>query len=140
ARGRDVRGSPMGRMTSRFAKLDPAWPTNGGLLILALFHLYVALFGAPSVMMSRVIHWGVLATYGFLHLVGGRPLFRWLWAATTLGTGVYILLSWQRIALSGGVTTALDSFVGIIAVLGVLELTRRLIGMPLVVINAVLLV
>ena len=87
------------------------------LFCLGLYHLYIAFFGANSAMELRATHWTALAA----------------------ACGVYILCVWQRIAVSGGSVNTADIVFGCLAVLVVLEATRRAVGPVLALVAAVFL-
>ena len=105
----------------------------GGFL-LGLFHLYTGFFGSFSAMSQRGVHWVVLSVMVFLlypsskKKMGRVTLFDWLWAAAATLTGVYIVLSWYRITDSGGMTNGTDILMGFIALIVVIEATRRVVG------------
>ena len=112
---------------------------------LGMYHLYIAFFGANSAIELRATHWTVISTMVFLMYpafkkgAGNVTVFDWAWAAMAAASGIYILFSWQRIAVSGGAVTTVDIVFGCIAVLVVLEATRRTVGAVLAAVAAVFL-
>lgn len=104
------------------------------LIVLGIYHLYVAFFGVSSSMQLRGFHWTVLSTVVFFMYPAFKKSIRkvtaldFVWAAGACACGVYILFNWERIATSGGVVNQMDIIFGCIAVLVVLEVTRRAVG------------
>ncbi|HHW18762.1 MAG TPA: TRAP transporter permease [Firmicutes bacterium] len=108
---------------------------------LAIFHLYTGLFGASSAMLQRGVHWTVLSALIFLlYPVRGKDkapsLADYVLAGLSAATGIYALATWKRVAAEAGVTNRTDLVFGIIAVLLVLEITRRVVGLPLMFVGA----
>ena len=110
-----------------------------GLLALALglFHLAnVSGLLVLSTMIVRAVHLTVMVTLVFLRpwepaaerLGGVRGYWSTLLWIISLVTGAYLLVRWDEIALSGGITTSLDIAVASIIILLVLEATRRSVG------------
>src|SRR5699024_4399494 len=54
--------------------------------------------------------------------------------------GFYILSRWKEISTSGGITNDIDFVVGCLAVLLILEATRRALGWPLTLIGIIFLI
>ena len=105
---------------------------------LALFHLYTGVFGVSSAMLQRGFHWAVLSIIIFLTFPfrGKAPsLADYALAALSAATGLYALLTWERVARQAGVTNPVDIAFGILAILLVLEATRRVVGLPLTVVG-----
>ena len=117
-------------------------------LILGLFHLAnVSGLLVLSTMIIRAVHLTIMLTLVFLRpwderaapLGGVNRYYRaGLWAASLL-TGTYLLVRWDEIALSGGITTALDIVVAGVIIVLVLEATRQAVGNFLAVITVVFL-
>ncbi|MBE3518959.1 MAG: TRAP transporter permease [Firmicutes bacterium] len=109
-------------------------------VVLSLFHIYTGLFGASSAMLQRGVHWAILSTVVFLLYPikgkGKRPsLADYLLAALAAATGIYALATWDRVAEEAGVTNKVDLVFGVIAVLLILEITRRVVGLPLMLVG-----
>ncbi|NPV70020.1 MAG: TRAP transporter permease [Firmicutes bacterium] len=104
---------------------------------LGLFHLYTGAFGVSSAMLQRGLHWTVLSVLVFLLYPAGKKsgkkpgVIDYLFAAAATVTGVYGLLSWERVAVEAGVTNTTDMVMGVIALIVVLEATRRVVGLAL---------
>jgi len=101
---------------------------------LGLFHIYTGGFGAVSAMAQRAIHWTVLSFLVFLYYPasgrskGQTTVFDYAWALTAAVSGLYILFNWNRIAQNAGITNSTDILMGVVAVVVVLEATRRVVG------------
>jgi TRAP transporter 4TM/12TM fusion protein len=108
---------------------------------LGIFHLAnVAGMLVLSTMIVRAVHLTtVLALVYLIRAAQPRsrdhPVSAWhltvdvALAAAAVVTGGYLLLRWNAIALSGGLTNSLDILVASIIVLLVLEATRRAVGL-----------
>lgn len=93
------------------------------------FHLMMMLFICFWSFLERSQQWSKLNRF-----------IRSLEAVLALISGVYILVRWESITSSGGVTTKLDILVGILAIFLVLEATRRATGFALAIISGLFLV
>lgn len=105
------------------------------LILLGAFHLYVAFFGTRSSMELRSVHWTTISTLVFFLYPAFKKsnrqnitLFDGIWAVAACASGLYIIFNWERIAISGGVVTTTDIVFGAVAILVVLESTRRTVG------------
>lgn len=101
---------------------------------------------AMSTFTLRVIHLSAMLLIVFL---GGNKaagyklagnLLRIVLAVGAAACGIYLLLRWESISTSGGVTNRLDVVMGILMVLIVLEATRRTAGNALAIIATLFLV
>ena len=104
-------------------------------VLLALFHLYTSTAGPLIDIQQRSIHLYTLLALAFVLYPftrkGARdrvPIRDVILAVVALGIGVYMILSTQRIILAAGRITDLDMVVGIVAILLVLDATRRVTG------------
>ena len=115
--------------------------------LLAAFHLLsVSGILVVSTMVVRVLHLGVVLALVFLKPWESdatlAPRDRWINLAllvVALFSGAYLLLRWEEIALSGGITNEVDIAVGGVMILLVLEATRRTVGRMLALITLVFL-
>jgi len=108
---------------------------------LALFHLYTGVFGASSAMLLRGVHWAVLSTMVFLMYPLRNKVKAWrawdyVMAVLAATTGIYAVVAWKRVAADAGVTNKTDLVMGVLAVILVLEVTRRVVGKPLMLVGA----
>jgi len=126
------RPKAMGDLTSKIISLAS--------VALALFHLYTGVFGASSAMLQRGVHWAVLSTMVFLiyPLKAGtrtRSALDYVMAGLSTATGLYALVSWKRVAADAEVTNKTDLVMGVLAIILVLEVTRRVVGKPLMLVG-----
>jgi len=114
---------------------------------LALFHLLnVSGIVLVSTMVIRVVHLMIVLSLVFLRPWDtdddsrrADPLLNIVFLSIALITGTYLLLRWQAIAFSGGITNALDIVVGSLVIVLVLEAVRQTVGRTLTVIALVFL-
>ncbi|TPW30621.1 TRAP transporter permease [Pararhizobium mangrovi] len=120
-------------------------------IALAIFHLVlVAGFLSLSTMEVRIVHLGAVLVLAFLSLPattgeprGGERGLRpkvftgvfLLAAAGAIASGIYLYSRWQDIALSGGLTTDLDTYVGLGIVFLVMLAVALRVGLALMVIT-----
>ena len=103
---------------------------------LALFHLLnVSGIFLVSTMVIRVFHLMIVLSLVFLRPWDttddpprGSQLLNVVFLSVALITGSYVLLRWEAIAFSGGITNRLDVFVGTLIIGLVLEAARRTVG------------
>lgn len=111
------------------------------MVAFTLFQLYTAIFGTLDAMLQRSVHLG----FGLLLIYLLYPSHK-NFSATNLhiidillaliGAAVcfYIVFNYESLVLRSGRVTTLDMIVGVIAVLLVLDATRRAVGLPMVII------
>ena len=120
-------------------------------LIAGAFHIFdVSGVMVLSTMIIRILHIALMMTIAFLSfpiskrkgLKGSKfdLVSRIFFAILTVAGSLYMLLRWESIATSGGMTSPLDAVVGIIMILVVLEATRRSVGLALALIAVTFLV
>jgi TRAP transporter 4TM/12TM fusion protein len=122
-----------------------------GLLafVLGIFHLAsVSGLLVLSTMTIRALHLTIMMVLVFMKpwelgvSFPGNGVRKYLdtffWIISIL-TGLYLLVRWEEIALSGGITTKLDIVVASVIIVLVLEATRRSVGNFLAVITTVFL-
>ncbi len=106
----------------------------------SLFQLYTAAFGVLPAQIQRAVHlgFGVLLAY-LLYPASRRGLRRLAWhdvvlavaAALTMG---YVVLNFQSLLVRAGAYTKVDIAIGAIGILLVLEATRRVVGLPILIV------
>ncbi len=112
----------------------------------ALFQLYNAGFGVLTEIQMRSFHWMYIGFISFLSYAYIQrrkddhvPVIDIVFAIATMACSIYIYLSWPRIAANFGFTNTTDTIFGIVLTLLVLEITRRAIGWPLVILSGIFL-
>lgn len=125
-------------------------------ITLALFHLYVAVFGTPETRSFRSTHLTVMLVLAILlrplwrssvsaplHVAGdsGNPrriagfVLDLILVAVGIGIQVYTLFDIQAFVEREGDLTTADIYVGAAMILLVLEVTRRAVGIPMVLVT-----
>lgn len=130
-----------------FRKLKGAlyWITLIGLISFSLFQLYTAIFGVLPAQLQRTIHLGFALTLIFLLFPAskkkkeGKPLFQVAWydmvlAVLSIAVGSYWYLFMDDLVMRVGRLTTQDFLIGVLAILLVLEATRRVVGLPITII------
>jgi TRAP transporter 4TM/12TM fusion protein len=118
------------------------WVVFLGLLSFSLFQLYTAIFGQLTAQLQRSIHLGFALALIFLLFPARKKNLRknkvaWydmLLALIAIGVGAYWPLMINELVLRVGRVTDLDFYVGIAAIILVLEATRRAVGLPIMII------
>ncbi|HWO96775.1 MAG TPA: TRAP transporter permease [Bacillus sp. (in: firmicutes)] len=124
------------------------WIAYGGLLAFSLFQLYTAIFGVFTAQIQRSIHLGFALALIFLLFPASRKKkkgkFQITWydaVFSLLGliVGSYWPLFIDDLVNRVGQVTSLDFIVGIVAMVLILEATRRVVGLPITIIVIVFL-
>lgn len=121
------------------------WITLIGLISFSLFQLYTAIFGVLPAQLQRTIHLGFALTLIFLLFPAskkkkeGKPLFQVAWydmvlAVLSIAVGSYWYLFMDDLVMRVGRLTTQDFLIGVLAILLVLEATRRVVGLPITII------
>ncbi len=109
-------------------------------IIWTLFQLYTGFFGLFPAMIQRSVTMGFALALAFITFQGRKsdgdkvPLYDWILAALSIASVVYLWANFHSLVMRGGSPTTMDVIMGCIAVLLVLEATRRCVGTPLVVV------
>ena len=106
---------------------------------MSLFHLYTAGFGILLAMKQRAIHLTFALVLAFFLYPASKklknkesfPLYDWIFIAASLAIGIYLLVEFEAIIYRAGSPNPLDLVMGAIAIIIVLEATRRTIGWEL---------
>jgi TRAP transporter 4TM/12TM fusion protein len=119
------------------------WIVFIGLLSFSLFHLYTGIFGMLTAQLQRSVHLGFALALIFLLFPARKKnrgkehkvvWFDWLLALLSIIVGAYWPLLIDDLVLRAGNVTTLDFYVGLAAILLVLEATRRAVGLPITII------
>jgi TRAP transporter 4TM/12TM fusion protein len=120
-----------------------------GLLAFSLFQLYTAIFGVFTAQIQRTVHLGFALSLIFLLFPANRKKrqkgkFQIAWydvvlAILSIGVGAYWPLFFEELVMSVGRLTTLDFAVGLVAIVLVLEATRRAVGLPIMIIAIIFL-
>ncbi|KXS49328.1 MAG: TRAP transporter, 4TM/12TM fusion protein [Halanaerobium sp. 4-GBenrich] len=110
---------------------------------LSLFHLYTAGFGVLLALKQRAVHLGFIFTLIFLlyptlkHKKENKLLltFDMILALASIAISSYIIINYESLVHRAGMYTQLDQFMAILAIIIVLEGTRRALGPELPVIS-----
>lgn len=123
-----------------------------GLIISAIaiamsgFHYYTAGMGILVAMKQRAVHLTFVMILAFLLWPASKKLSKnklpWydvVLAVLGAGVGLYVLLNYQALIYRAGKPTNVDLYVGILAILLVLEITRRTVGPELPIVAVIFL-
>ncbi|MED4533589.1 TRAP transporter permease [Metabacillus fastidiosus] len=115
-----------------------------GLLAFSLFQLYTAIFGVFTAQIQRTVHLGFALSLIFLLFPAnrkkrkkGKLQIAWydgILAILSVGVGAYWPLFFNDLVMSVGRLSTMDFIVGVLAILLVLEATRRAVGLPITII------
>ncbi|MBB6443575.1 TRAP transporter permease [Bacillus benzoevorans] len=120
-----------------------AWVALLGLLAFSLFQVYTSVFGVLTAQLQRSIHLGFALALIFLlfparkNNAGMKNKVAWydlIFAALSVVVGAYWPLLIDELVNRVGRLTDIDFLVGLLAVLLVLEATRRTVGLPIMMI------
>ena len=108
------------------------------------FHLWTASFGILLAMKQRATHLFFVFLLGFLLYPATKkssrtkiPFYDFIFTGAGMAVTGYILFFYEDLVRRGGRPTSLDIFMGILAIVLVLEITRRSIGPELPIIALV---
>ena len=135
----------------RFRPLDKTatWIVSGLLVTLSLFHYYTAGFGLLREATHRGVHLAFVLSLIFLvfgfskshyqreprstwYAPGGIPLYDWIIAVALALSVLYIPYIFEDLAFRVGNPLPIDVFMGSILLIGLLEATRRAMGLSLI--------
>lgn len=118
-----------------------------GLLAFSLFQLYTAIFGQYTAYIQRSIHLGFALSLIFLLFPAIKrgnkikrnkiPFYDYILSILSIGVGLYWPIMYNDLVFRVGNVTTLDLIVGVLAILLVLEATRRAVGLPITIIASI---
>ena len=107
----------------------------------SVFQLYTAIFGVLDAQLQRAVHLGFGVALAYLLYPTRKSWSRTkihpldlLLAVVAAAAPAYIVYAYQQLVLRAGTVTTLDFAVGIVGILTVVEATRRVVGIPMVVV------
>lgn len=122
------------------------WVIFIGLLSFSIFQLYTAIFGQFTAYIQRSIHLGFGLTFIFLLFPSRKrglktkvPFYDYILAILSVIVGLYWTINYERLVTSLGSINQMDFIVGAIAILLVLEASRRAVGLPITIIASLFL-
>jgi len=128
---------------ARYLRLSGIWASIIKIIAIgfSVFQLYTALFGVLEAQIQRPTHLMFALTLIYLlyptrtkkHQAGIHPFDLFL-ALMSVGAGLYSILNYETLMESAGLYSTADLTMGIIGILLTLEATRRIVGLPIVVI------
>lgn len=117
-----------------------------GLLAFTLYQLYTAIFGQFPAQIQRTVHLGFALTFVFILFPATRkmkktsiPFYDYILAIIAVIVGSYWVINYTRLVQSLGSLEGMDLYVGIAAIVLVLEAARRAVGLPIAIIAALFL-
>ncbi|MFS0638545.1 TRAP transporter permease [Mesobacillus foraminis] len=124
------------------------WIVFFGLLAFSLFQLYTAIFGVLTAQLQRSIHLGFALALIFLLFPARKKNLRrnkvaWydiLLALIAVAVGAYWPLLVDELVNRVGRLTSVDFYIGLAAILLVLEATRRTVGLPITIIATIFMI
>ena len=129
---------------ARYLRISGFWATIIKIIAVgfSIFQLYTALFGVFEAQIQRPTHlMFVLALVYLLYPTSGKNRSRGTVHPLDLGLailscalGLYSILNYETLMESAGLYSNTDFFMGILGILLTLEATRRIVGLPIVVI------
>lgn len=110
-------------------------------ILFSLFQLYTAIMGVFPAQIQRSVHLTFAFVLAYLLYPSSSKMAkdRFHWIDVTIAcigafVGLYITFNYEKLIFRAGSYTTLDIIIGIIAVILVLEATRRVVGLPIVII------
>lgn len=128
---------------STFRKLKGKWGIVISLIciLFSLFQLYTAAFGVFPAQIQRSVHLAFAMSLGFLlYPISSKSsrskmdIFDIALACISAASCLYITIFYKDIMMQGGMATGTDVLLGTVLTILILEATRRVIGMPMVIV------
>ena len=112
----------------------------------SVFQLYTAVFGVLDAQLQRAVHLGFAMALSFLLYPTRKSWSRTklhpldlVLAVLSAASPAYICICYQQLAMRSGIVTPVDLIMGVMGLLLVIEATRRVVGIPMVVVVLVFL-
>jgi len=129
---------------ARYLRITGLWATVVKIIAIgfSLFQLYTALFGVLEAQIQRPTHlMFALALIYLLYPTSGKSKiqvrvhpFDLSLAILSCGLGLYSILNYETLMESAGIYSDVDFIMGILGIVLTLEATRRIVGLPIVII------
>lgn len=124
------------------------WAVFLGLLAFSCFQLYTSIFGILTAQLQRSIHLGFALALIFLLFPARKrqlskhkvTLFDLILSIISVVVGAYWPLNIDQLVMQAGQLTTVDFYIGLAALILVLEATRRTVGLPITVIAGLFLI
>ncbi|MBQ1914948.1 MAG: TRAP transporter permease [Selenomonadaceae bacterium] len=107
----------------------------------SVFQLYTAIFGILDAQLQRAVHLGFGMALSYLLYPTRKSWSRTkihpldlLLAIVAAAAPAYIVWAYQELVMRSGTVTGMDLVVGAIGILTVIEATRRVVGIPMVIV------
>ena len=112
----------------------------------SVFQLYTAIFGILDAQLQRAVHLGFALALAYLLYPARKSWSRnrvhpvdVILAILGAAAPAYICIMYRELAMRAGMVTTVDMLVGVVGLLLVIEATRRVVGIPMVVVVLVFL-
>ncbi len=114
--------------------------------LIGFWHLYCCAFGGPVTLVYRSMHVAFMVALGFLlypisrtkkHFQEGVPWYDWLLIALSLAVPVYMAVNYIEVVNHAGNPTTVDTIMATLLMVTLLEATRRVSGLPLIILSVV---
>lgn len=112
----------------------------------SVFQLYTAIFGILDAQLQRAVHLGFALALAYLLYPARKSWSRnrvhpvdVILAILGAAAPAYICIMYRELSMRAGMVTTVDMLVGVVGLLLVIEATRRVVGIPMVVVVLVFL-
>ena len=107
----------------------------------SVFQLYTAMFGILDAQLQRAVHLGFGVALAYLLYPARKSWSRkklhpldLLLAVVAAAAPGYIVYAYRELVLRSGTVTSLDLVMGLLGILTIIEATRRVVGIPMVIV------
>ena len=113
-------------------------------VVIGLWHLYCCAFGGPVTLVYRGMHVAFMVALGFLlypiarskeHFKNGVPWYDWILIILSLAVPTYTAFNYIEVVNHAGNPTTVDTIIATILIVTLLEATRRVSGLPLIILS-----
>lgn len=127
---------------NRYSVLSPPLKrlVAGIAIVWTLFQLYTGFFGLFPAVLQRSTTMGFALVLAFLTFRAKKsssaniPFYDWIFAGLSVAVVAYLYINIDQLVLRGGAPNTADVLMGTIALIVVIEATRRCVGLPLVIV------